>query len=92
MPIEQTATYLKRQHFMLSDYPPWQVYRWTYDTQKQINVIERFDVAKDQWIKHDNALLRGAFMDQQDAGLSNIEPVTDAQAKKLSLQGLTSEK
>lgn len=74
---------------MISDFPPWQVFRWTYDPEKKINVIERFDVEKEQWVTHDNDLLRGAFMDQQDASLSNIKPVTDAEAMKLSAQGLT---
>ena len=59
------------------------------ESSKKINVIERFDVEKETWVTHDNALLRGAFQDQQDASLSNIEPVTDAEAMKLSTQGLT---
>lgn len=79
----------KHQYYMISDFPPWQVFRWTYDTEKGVNVIERFDVEKKAWVTHDNDLLRGAFMDQQDAGLSNISPVTDAQALKLSTEGLT---
>lgn len=77
---------------MLSDYAPWQVYRWTYDTQTKVNIIERFDVEKKAWVTHDNDLLRGAFVDQADAALSAISPVTDAEALKISMEGLTSEK
>jgi len=78
---------MKHQYFMMSDFPPWQVYRWTYDSKQEINVIERFEATLGDWVTHDNDLLRGAFMDQQDAGLSTIGSVTNKQAMKLTTDG-----
>jgi hypothetical protein len=91
MPIEQNKDNIKRLHFMLSDFPPWQVFRWTYDTAKSINIVERFDVEKKAWVTHDNDLIRGAFHDQEDAALTAIPVVTDAEAAKLSTEGWTPE-
>jgi hypothetical protein len=90
MPIKQTTDHLKREHFMLSDYPPWQLYRWTYDTAKPLNVIERFDAEKAAWVIHDNDLLRGAFMDQQDAALTPIPAVRSIEeAAAITAEGWT---
>ena len=76
---------------MASDFPPWQVFRWTYT--KHMNIIERWDAEKEQWVTHDNELLRAAFHEQADASLHTIEPVTDKQAAQLTATGsLTSEK
>lgn len=91
MPIKQTKNGIKRLHFMLSDFPPWQVFRWTYDTEKGINSVERFDVEKKAWVTHDNDLIRGAFQDQEDAALTAIPVVTDTEAMKLSTEGWTPE-
>jgi hypothetical protein len=63
------------KEFMLSDFPPWQVYRRTYSTEE--NVIERFDAEKERWVIHDNDLILGAFYHQVDAGLTFIPKVTD---------------
>lgn len=76
---------MKRHHYMLSDYPPWQVYRWTYS--EETNVIERFDPEKKAWVTHHNDLILGAFHHQTDAGLTDIRAVTDAEAAKISAQG-----
>ena len=78
---------MKQTVYMLSDRAPWQVYRWRVDHAEKIDVIELFDAERDGWIENDNDLLRDAFMDAQDAGLSNIDPVTDKQAKKLTAEG-----
>jgi hypothetical protein len=78
---------MKSNVYMLSDFAPWQVYRWRVDHEKKIDVIERFDAERDGWVVADNELLRGAFMDAQDASLSNIDPVSDARAKKLTAEG-----
>jgi len=90
MPYKQTKQYLKRQHFMLSDYAPWQLYRWTVDSEKAVDVIERFDAAQQDWVTHDNDLLRGAFMDQQDAALTSV-PVIDSveEAAAITAEGWT---
>lgn len=72
---------------MVSDTPPWQVYRWRYN--QELHVIERFDAEQKAWVKHHNDLILGAFHNQVDAGLSAIDPVTDAQAMNLTLTGLT---
>jgi hypothetical protein len=83
MPIKQTK-------YMMSDFPPWQVFRWTYG--EEINIIERFDAEKKAWVKHHNDLILGAFHHQADAALSDIPAVTDAEAMKLTTTGtLTSE-
>lgn len=71
--------------FMLSDYPPWQVYRRTYNTE--VNVIERFDAEKGRWVVHDNDLILGAFYNQVDAALTFIPPVTDKEAAKITAEG-----
>ena len=91
MPIEYTKNHIKRLHFMLSDFPPWQIYRWTYDTENGINEIERFDVEKKAWVNNFNDLILGAFHYQADAGLSPIPPVSDAEAMKISTEGWTPE-
>lgn len=78
---------MKWTYYMLSDFPPWQVYRWRLDHDKEIDVIERYDIKTESWITHDNALLRGAFMDQQDASLTTIDPVTDDEVKKIVSEG-----
>jgi hypothetical protein len=80
---------MKQTVYMMSDFAPWQVYRWRVDHEQKQNVIELFDADKDGWIEADNELLRNAFMDAQDAGLTNIDPVTDKQAKKLTAEGWT---
>ena len=71
---------------MVSDFPPWQVYRWTYNDET--NIIERFDAEKKAWVTHHNDLLLGAFHHQADAGLSDIDPVTDAEAMELTTTGV----
>ena len=78
---------MKRKDYMLSDFPPWQAYRRTYDSDAGIDVIEFYDSATGEWIERDNDLLRGAFMDQQDAGLSTSYPISDAQAAKFTSEG-----
>jgi YD repeat-containing protein len=75
--------------YMMSDYPPWQVYRWTYN--EETNVIERFDAEKKAWVLHDNSLLLGAFHHQVDAALSDIPAVSDADAMTLTTDGVTPE-
>jgi len=64
-----------------------QVYRWRLDHKIKLDIIERYDAKQEQWVRHDNDLLRGAFMDQQDASLSTIHPVTKQQAHKLTVEG-----
>lgn len=76
---------------MMSDFPPWQVYRWTYDTEKKIDIVERYDVEKKAWITHDNDLIRGAFVDQVDAALRAIPPITDKEAATITTDGVTPE-
>ncbi len=78
---------MKQTVYMMSDFPPWQVYRWRLDHEQKIDVIERFDLKKDDWVTHDNDLLRGAFMQDRDAGLSNIDKVAKAQARTLTVEG-----
>lgn len=78
---------MKHTYYMMSDFPPWQVYRWRLDHSLKLDIIERYDAKQEQWVRHDNDLLRGAFMDQQDASLSTISPVTKAQAHKLTVEG-----
>lgn len=79
---------MAKTKYMVSDFPPWQVYRWVFNDE--VNVIERFDAEKKAWITHHNDLILGAFHHQEDAGLSDILPVTDAEALKLTTTGLTS--
>lgn len=76
---------MAKTRYMVSDTPPWQVYRWTYD--EETNIIERFDAEKDAWVTHHNDLLLGAFHHQTDAGLSDIDAVTDAEAAQLTATG-----
>lgn len=78
---------MKHTFYMMSDFPPWQVYRWRLDHSLKLDTIERYDAKKEQWVTHDNDLLRGAFMDQQDASLSTIHPVTKKQAHTLTVEG-----
>ena len=78
---------MKHTYYMMSDFPPWQVYRWRLDHKIKLDIIERYDAKQEQWVRHDNDLLRGAFMDQQDASLSTIHPVTKQQAHKLTVEG-----
>lgn len=78
---------MAKTRYMVSDYPPWQVYRWRFDDET--NIIERFDVEKDAWITHHNDLILGAFHHQTDAGLSDIDPVTDKEAAKITADGPT---
>lgn len=75
---------------MLSDFPPWQVFRWTYNSET--NVIERWNAEEERWVRHDNDLLRGAFVDQQDAALTAIPILTDAEAADATANGWQSEK
>lgn len=87
MPIEQTSKHLKRLHYMLSVYEPWQLFRWTYDTAEQINVIQRFNPETSRWVTHDNDYLRDNF-----AGYKyDLSPVTspkdDDEAKELATRG-----
>jgi hypothetical protein len=78
---------MKHTFYMMSDFPPWQVYRWRVDHAKGIDVIERYDVTQEGWITHDNDLLRGAFMDQQDAGLTTISPISEKKAAQATAEG-----
>lgn len=81
---------MAKTRYMVSDFPPWQVFRWRYN--EEINIIERFDAEKKTWVAHHNDLLLGAFHHQTDAGLSDIDPVTDEEAARITADGLTSEK
>ena len=76
---------MAKTRYMVSDYPPWQVYRWTYNAET--NIIERFDAEKKAWVTHHNDLILGAFHHQTDAGLSDIDAVTDAEAMELTMNG-----
>ena len=90
MPIEKlTKTVSKRVHFMLSQHPkkPFQLFRYTVDTEQGIDIIERFDLEADRWVKHDNQVIRDNFFGYR-YDLTNIAPPEDdAEVKELATRG-----
>lgn len=84
-----TDTVAKRQHFMMSDSasPPYQVFRYTVDTEKGIDTIERFDPVEQQWVEHDNDYIRDNFFGYK-YDLTNIEaPANEAELIELATFG-----
>lgn len=81
MAIVQKNNQIKRLHYMLSAYEPWQLFRWTYDTENQVDVIERFNTETSRWVKHDNDYLRDNFFGYK-YDLSPIDQPEDLEEEK----------
>ena len=84
-----TDKVVKRQHFMLSQHPepPFQLFRYTVDSKKGIDTIERYDPLERTWVEHDNDYIRDNFFGYK-TDLTNITaPKDDSEAYELSTVG-----
>ena len=90
MTIEKiTDTVVKRKHFMLSQHPdpPFQLFRWTVDTDADIEIIERYDPLEREWVEHDNDYIRDNFFGYK-TDLTNItEPANADEVHELATVG-----
>jgi hypothetical protein len=67
---------MKHTFYMMSDFPPWQVYRWRLDHSLKLDIIERYDAKKEQWVTHPSGHEKtGAHSHGRRTAINNSFPV-----------------